>query len=260
MALKSSEKGDKKEEKFEKGEAQSESQNKVETAVNFENLSPDVMLNLLFQMKGEIEELKARETRVVDEDDEDYDLLEDYLDVPAVFFCFSQEFNVHADVRQGHESLPPLGFVKFKPLYRYHRKNQRGVDVIAVSQAVIRSKVQAEWLRDHTRFGIKFFENIDDVKSVNTVLAEKMSEYSGMVSRMSDHQVIQRAQSMNMHVHTDVEQLRKELVQKLAERDILTSKKKQEDFFAAERDENDRVVIDKTGKAEAKKEESTDVY
>jgi hypothetical protein len=260
MALKSSEKGDNKEvKKVEGEEVQGESPKNVQTAVNFEDLDQGTMLKLLFELKGELAELKAKETRNFEEDEE-YDLLEDYLEVPAVFFCFSQEFNVHADVRQGRESLPPLGFVKFKPLYRYHRKNSRGVDVIAVSQCIIRSKAQSDWLRRHTRFGIKFFENIDDVKSVNTVLAEKMSEYSGMVSRMSDHQVIQRAQQITLPVHSDIEQLRKELIQKLAEKDILASKKKQDDFFAAERDDDDRIIIDKTGKEKAKKEVRTDVY
>lgn len=240
MGVKSSEKGDKREES---------TGSVVENPITVEQLSNEDLAKMVLELKGELEAVKEANT-VAYEDEEEYNALEDYLEVPAVFFCFSQEYSVHGDKRQGRESLPPHGFVKFKPVYRYHRKAGRGIDVIAVSQTVIRSKEQADWIRKHSLFGIKFFENVDDVTSIDTTLAEKMAEQSSRIARMSDLQVIERARQENMPLHQDMQKLRKELVQKLAEDEMKRTNKKKEDFFKADRDEHNRVVIDKTGEVQ----------
>ena len=245
MGVKSSVKGDKREE----NENSTESVGKVENPISVEEVDKETLTALVFDLKSQLEDLQERNTRSFEEDEE-YDILDDYLEVPAVFFCFSQEYSVHGDKRNGRESLPPLGFVKFKPVYRYHRKAGRGIDVIAVSQTVIRSKAQANWVRKHSLFGIKFFENVDDVTSVDTTLAEKMAAQSSRVQKMSDLQVIERARQENLPVHQDIDKLRKELVQKLAEDDIKRNSKKKEAFFRAERDEHNRVVIDKSGEVQ----------
>lgn len=236
MGLKSSETGDKREENVDSTESV------VQTPITVDQLGQEDLMAMLGELRAELDELKKSETRAFEDDE--YNAVDDYLEVPAVFFCFSQQFNIHADKRRGKESLPPLGFVKFKPLYRYYRKNERGVDVISVSQAVIRSKEQADWLREHTRFNIKFFENINDVESVDTTLAEKMAEHSGRVGRMSDLQVIEKCKAIGVPVHADLVKLRKELIQDLAENDIKKKENKKKEFFNAERDDEGRMITD----------------
>lgn len=195
---------------------------------------------ILADLQNQISELKK--AKDVDTSEE-IKAADDYLDVPAVFFSFSFEYSCHADVRNGKESLPPLGqFVKFKKLYRYNRKGAagRGVETISVSQATIRSKSTAEWLRKHTLFGIKFFENINDVKSVDVTLAEKMAESSARVSSMSDLQVIERSRAEGIPTNADLDQLRKELIQKLALDDI--KRKQNSRKKVIEVDENGRAL------------------
>jgi len=265
MPIKSSEKGDKREEEGGLEETKKapskEPVEGEENLVGFESLGKADMVKMMLELKGEIASLQARETKAIEEVDEDeYDLIEDYLETPAVFFCFSDKFNIHADIRKGRESLPPLDFIKFKPLYRYHKKHAKGVDVVAVSQCLVRSKAQAAWLREHSYFSIKFFENINDAKSVNTMLAEKMASYTSMVSRLSDLAVIQKAQLLKLHIHADVQQLRKEVIQKMAENDILESQRKKEDFFNAERDDKNRIIVDKTEAEANNAKASTEVY
>ncbi len=218
--------------------------NKPEQEVVEREMPNGGMMELLLQLQKEIEDLKKNNTREAEDSDE-FDTLADYLEVPAVFFSFSSEYACHADVRNGKESRPPLGdFIKFKKLYRYNRKGAgRAVETIAVSQAIVRSKKTAEWIRKHTLFGIKFFENINDAKSVDVTLAEKMAEAAGRVSSMSDYQVIERARIENIYVHQDLEKLRKELIQKLAKNDIQKVKTKQALEISAERDDNSRKIV-----------------
>jgi len=237
MAIKSSEKGDKKQEEV----SNKTTESVIETPITVDKLGQDDMMKMMSELRAELNELK--QVKKFEEQDE-YNVLDDYLETPAIFFCFSQQFNIHADMRKGRESLPPLDFVKFKPLYRYYRKNTKGVDVISVSQCLIRSREQAEWLREHTQFGIKFFENINDAQSVDTTLAEKMAEQSGRVGRMSDLQVIEKCNFAEIPVHTDLVKLRKELIQKLAQDDINKSSKKKDEFFTASRDEDGRIITD----------------
>ena len=266
MPIKSSEKGDVREEEGGRAEETKKAPSKEpvngeENLVGLESLGKADMVKMMLELKGEIASLQARETKAVEEaDDDEYDLIEDYLETPAVFFCFSDKFNIHADVRKGHESLPPLCFINFMSLYRYNKKHAKGFDVVAVSQRLVISKAQAEWLRDHSYFSIKFFENINEAESVNTMLAEKMASYTSMVSRLSDHAVIQKAQLLKLHIHADVQQLRKEVIQKLAEKDIMDSQQKKEAFFNAERDEMDRIIVDKSEAADSSAKASSEVY
>ncbi len=233
--VKSSEKGDKKD--------KVESSLKTEVATETkEQASSTDFSQILKDLQEQINILKNE--KKAPETPEEYDILEDYMEYPAVFFSFSSEYAVHSDKRSGKESFPPnREFVKFKKLYRYNRKGAgRAVETVAVSQATIRSKATSEWLRKHSLFGIKFFENINDVKSVDVTLAEKMAESAARVSGMSDMQVIERCKSEGMGVHSDLDQLRKELIQKLAKQSIQKVKLKQEMEFKAERDDNNRKV------------------
>lgn len=223
------------------GEIKKSTEKVIVNPVGVDELSKEDMFEMLVSMRNDISKMKEKNTRAAEEEDV-YDTVKDYLEVPSVFFCFSEQYNCHGDVRNGLENLPPLGFVKFKPIYRYKRPAGRGVDVISVSQVSLRSKTQTKWLRDHSLFGIKFFENIDDVKSgVDTTMAEKMQEQSARVSGMNDLQIIERAGAEGLHIHSDTSKLRRELVQSLAMKEIRKSSKNKEKFFKAERDDSGRI-------------------
>lgn len=228
--VKSSEKGDLKD------------VNSVADATKVNGLSNEEMQLMLLDLKKELDEIKN--SKKSPEQSDAYNTIDDYLEYPAVFFSFSSEYAIHADIRNGRESLPPLNdFIKFKRLYRYSRKGAgRAVETVAVSQATVRSKTTADWLRNHTLFGIKFFENINDVNSIDVTFAEKMAEAASRVSSMSDMQVIERSRNEDIPTHTDLDKLRKELIQKLAKKDIQRVKKRQELEFKAERDDNNRKV------------------
>lgn len=180
------------------------------------------------------------------EEDENFDARQDYLDVPATFFAFSSRFAIFGDKRFGREVLPPRDeYIIFEKLHRYARQatTGRGMEMVSVCQATVRSKETAKYLRDHNLYGIKFFESIKKAQSVNVTLAEKMAEMHSVIGNMNDYQIIERAKREGIVIADgDVRQLRKELCEVMAKAAI----KKQDHIhklnFSGERDEEGRKV------------------
>ena len=197
-------------------------------------ISPDDYKKLVESLRRDItEELSLSSKTSIGEmvHEEDYDPVEDYLDKPAIFFSFNTWYCIYGDKRYNSEVLPPRGDkVEFKKLYRYpKRTGGRTAEVISVSQAIVRSKATAKWLRDHSKFGIKFFEDLGKTRKVNVTLAEKMSEMSNVVSSLNDHGVIERCRREAIDVESgDLSILRKTLIRKMAESALKTEKHQHE--------------------------------
>lgn len=148
------------------------------------------------------------------------DLEDDWLDIPAVFFAYSINYSIHGDKKRGVESKPPQGAVRFEPIVRQKRKGQKGEEVISVSSVKVHSKTVADYLRNHSQFGIAFFEDMDAVLNLNAGWAQKLIEANSSINRLSDQQIIARCKQEGLPVTTDVIQMRKTLVEKIAEKSI----------------------------------------
>ena len=149
--------------------------------------------------------------------------VEDYLDVPSTFFCYSFSYTLFGDVKFGRQVKSPYGTpVKFKPLYRYKRKGSTRFDnaTVSVSVATIRSKQELEWLRSHSLFGIKFFEKIGDAQNADVTFSEKVVETSNRLNSMSQFEVIERAKVEGLRVTDDVDDIKRRLCFHLAEKNI----------------------------------------
>jgi hypothetical protein len=235
-------------------------------AQEFPDGLPKEYLKVIEDLRKRVDFLETTKAAVSDYDYDEDNPVEDFLEQPAVFFAFSTTYSIFGDKRKNRESLPPRDEpVKFEKLYRYQKPSsggKRGSEVITVSQAVIRSKSTAEWLRGHTLFGIKFFENINKAQNVNVTLAEKMSEMNGVVMNMNDHAVIERAKREQIPITSgDISLLRKQLVRKLAEDAIKREKHVHEmKLRNGEFDENGRKIEQgKVGEVDADLE-TTSVY
>ena len=108
--------------------------------------------------------------------------------------------------------------IRFAHVYRYNQKGSTRFDnnTVCLSSAKVHSKKEAEWLRNHSLFKIKFFEKIDDVRRYDVSFAEKMVEMSNMLNNMSQFEVLERAKLENIPPDTDVDKVRRELTYKLA--------------------------------------------
>lgn len=148
------------------------------------------------------------------------DLEDDWLEKPAVFFAFSLNFSIHGDKKRGMETEPPQGAIEFKPLIRTKRKGQRGTQVVSVSSVKVHSKEVADYLRSHSQYGIAFYENMESAMNIDSTWAQKMVEAQQSIGRLSDLQVIARAKQEGIAVGQSPEAMRKQLVEKIAKRQI----------------------------------------
>lgn len=148
------------------------------------------------------------------------DLSDDWLETPATFFTFAFGVSIHGDRKRGVLTTPPNGAIKFKPILRSKKKGRHGPQVISVSSIRVHSKREAEYLRGHSWFGIKFFESVSEAITVDTTWAQKLVEANQSVQSLSDQQIIARCQMENLYIGTDTDTMRKQLVELIAKRNI----------------------------------------
>ncbi len=144
-----------------------------------EKMMKELEEKLLNKFTSQINKLKTAEAQKTIDSDLQYveELKEDWLEQPVVFFAFSMNFSIHGDKKRGVETLPPHGAIKFKPLVRTKRKRNRDVQVISVSSIKVNSASEVEYLRNHSQYGIAFFENMTSAMAVDSTWAQKMMEW-----------------------------------------------------------------------------------
>jgi hypothetical protein len=185
-----------------------------------EKMMRELEEKLFNKFSSQINKLKTAEAQKELDADLAYvqDLQDDWLEQPVVFFAFSMNFSIHGDRKRGVENLPPHGAIKFKPLVRTKRKRSRDVQVISVSSIKVNSKTEVDYLRNHSQYGIAFFENMTSAMAVDSTWAQKMMEAQQSITRLSDMQVIARVQQEGLSVTNSPEAMRRQLVEITAER------------------------------------------
>jgi len=197
--------------------------------------SQEELSKVVTQLQEEIKDLKQSKKSTRGEKRQNV-IEEDFLDPPATFFAYSISFGLYGDKRKNRLNHPPNKQpVLFKPHYRYNKnKNtggKKGAEVVSISRATIRSKSVAKWIRDHSLFGIRFFESIKTAIDQDAYLAEKMVSVSNMISTLGDMQVINRAKQEGIDIgNPDIKLIRQKLIKTIAFNEIGNEKQKKEDL------------------------------
>lgn len=186
-----------------------------------EKLMSEMEEKLSNKFHSQISRLKLEKQKAEMDEDLDYveELEDDWLDEPVIFFAFSMRYSIHSDRRKGQEVLPPFRPIKFTPLIR-HKRPGRGkeVEVVSVSSVKVQSKKEVEYLRNHSLFGIYFYENMENAMNVDSSWAHKMVEAQRSLARLSDMQIVARAKQEGISVSQSPEKMRRELSEILAKR------------------------------------------
>lgn len=186
------------------------------------SLVQKMMQELEEKFSNQIRKLKTKSAKQELDDDLDYvrDLEDDWMEIPAIFFSFSINFSIHGDKKRGMDTEPPQGAIKFKPLIRSKKRRGKETQVISVSSVKVHSKEVADYLRNHSQFGIAFYENMESALNVDATWAQKMIEAQQSIGRLSDMQIIARAKQEGIAVTQSPEAMRKMLVEREAKRRI----------------------------------------
>jgi len=154
---------------------------------------------------------------------------DDVMDEPHIFFCYSRFHQMYGFTEKGVEITTPYGNpITFQPYRSYQKANiaGKGMDLIWVSRALIHSKIEAQWIRDHFEYGTKVFDSASDMQKVDITLQQKMSEVSAMVSKMNEHSIIVRCRAEKLHITEDFGEMKRSLIQHLANQEIEKAKLK----------------------------------
>lgn len=117
---------------------------------------------------------------------------DDVLDSPAIFFSYTVSTRIWDDVRHGRTVKPPYGVViKFHNTERTVEKlSSFEMKYTNTCHAIVWSKKQADFIRSHSLFGIKYFEYKSQAKLVTSQEQEYIQAAWQQVHTLSDNQVV----------------------------------------------------------------------
>jgi hypothetical protein len=149
--------------------------------------------------------------------------LDDLLDEPIFFFSYGSSITLFDDRRRGQRVPPPFGApVRFTPSYRTKQVSvsQKDVKIVHVCGVKVTSRKVAEWLRAHTLFNIRFFEQIGAARAIDSYLADKMTEAANSLTSLTPIDIINRAKLLGVPISKDIDEMRRGIIMKIAEREI----------------------------------------
>lgn len=162
---------------------------------------------------------------------------DDVLDEPKIYFTYSNGKTLYSytNVRTRRVVDLPYGVerpIKFKKIYAYRKtdRTSKGDKVHTVARYVTYSKKEDEFLRNHPYFNISIFESMGDAEAIDSSFATILESVRMQVSKMSNHNVLDRARNLGIAIQEDPSEMRKSLIHKLAENQMEVSKKRNESY------------------------------
>lgn len=158
----------------------------------------------------------------------------DVMEEPAIFFTYAIGMGVMDDTRNGIAIPPPYKRpFHFVHMYRHERMGRDRKEFINLSACHVSSRKEAEYLRNHSLCGIKFFEDINKVKTIDVQMQDRLVEAHNEISRLSEHEMVTRAKSEGVPYSSDMGTMRKELVFKIAAKRMIQAGAKQKEVVEA---------------------------
>ncbi len=144
--------------------------------------------------------------------------LEDILEKPVMFFAFCNTTIIFDDVVKGGLTInAPYHPIVFNPYLRYEQPGQKG-KIITQCMALVWSKKQVEFVRNHSLFSIEYFEKLSDATNYSVDLIDKVVAAYERVKHLNEFQVKQKCIEMNINIDTqDFKVLRKKIAHVMAQ-------------------------------------------
>lgn len=169
----------------------------------------------------------------------------DYMSEPKVFYSYRGYYAIYGDKMYGKDIKTPYGtpiVFKYFSSKKIKGDSRFAQTTLHVCVARIHSKKEYEWLKKSSLFNIEFFESSQSMEEVDLTFATKISEINAMISGMSQHQVLSRAEAEGIELSLDIEETKRNLISKLAQKEMATmsaANKKRAESYAKGRNEVD---------------------
>lgn len=144
---------------------------------------------------------------------------EDIDEVGTLFCSYGTGYLIVDDLREGLPVLPPFK----KPISLVFQgmnktRDEHGKEVLNTFCAYTsHSKKEAEWLRKHKLFGIRFFESATEAISKDASKAQKLVKFISGVMNMDQSQVVSACRQYGVGINRDIHSMRIALAYKMME-------------------------------------------
>jgi len=212
----------------------------VKSEPKFE-LTKSELDSLLATMKADIiKEMSAKvpaATAVVAEED-------DYDPIGAKFFAHSHFRIIFGYKRNGKEVLPPYEPIKLNHAASWTKSQMgtRETRTVQICMVELHSKKEIEFMRNFPQYNQTVFETLNDAKDVDVFLTDYVNLITPEVVKMDQHQLVQRAQNMGIPVSTNVDDMKRQLIYKMAYQKLEADKRKFVGTASAGIELTDKVV------------------
>lgn len=241
--------------------------------IEVKNASPDKIWEIVQAQQKQIQELLSKQNQPVDTSklsidditkiiratkettegidvnyeagiDESQIPVDDYMEQPALFFSPCGGTCIVDDRRKGQRVLLPYG----KKVIWFDNpaatKIQRGKDLhlIVICTYLCKSIKEAEWIRNHTLFGTKFFESIEQTVSKDVVKMQRLSRTMTDVQQYSPHDLLRHAKSYGVTIGQDYDKVRFALAEAMVDKE--EEREEQSTQRSLLENQKDRLVFD----------------
>ena len=147
--------------------------------------------------------------------------MDDLLETPVIFWAAGSEYIIGGDKRGNMQIAGPYGAIHFKQ-YASHIRNHGGNEksIFHVSRHICSSKKELEFLRSHTRYGIRFHEKISDAEKVDVRLAVSMTKHHSALAGMETYRIVELLKEKGLGFTDNVEEARLMLAKVYAEEEM----------------------------------------
>lgn len=130
---------------------------------------------------------------------------DDFMKVPAVFTSYGTGYVIVDDKRNGRPVRTPYGnLIKFKFSASRITRVGRTEQYSSFCSYTTHSKKEAEWLRNHTKYKIEFFEDEKLALNADVFYIRIASDVARHVHNMEQNQILARAHDMGIPVGGDL--------------------------------------------------------
>lgn len=144
---------------------------------------------------------------------------DDILEEVVVFWASGFGLVLGDDKKNGIPIRPPYGAVLFEPVGENRQQRGKDIDVNIWSKHVCESKKELEFLRNHTLFGIRFFEKAGETINVDQGFAIKLANHMTALRNTPSNQVHRMAREMELAFEEDLDKTRLMIASALIEKE-----------------------------------------
>lgn len=144
--------------------------------------------------------------------------VEDIMEDPADFWAWGSGWGIYSEKRGGHSVMPPYRMpINFKHSYTQIKGSGKEKQVVYICAFQTRSRKVAEWLRKSNLFGVKFFEDLGSVDSVDMSEAQKYVDAATSISGLGQMDIIEKAKALGVKPSEDLEATKMQVISKIVE-------------------------------------------